>query len=138
MSFLLAPRLDRYLKVDHGHFAPCPIRHSSTMCNISQVTDSIFKQTANKQIRRFYIPILHAGKVEIVPAQAMKAYRLSSGIAPLILSLGFRGRSVIKFTSQLLYYKERTSVPTVEGATWATEPVWAVLEQNKYIVSSRT
>jgi hypothetical protein len=45
-----------------------------------------------------------------VPVHAMKAYRGSSGIAPLVLNLGTRYR-VVNLTLWPLYIWERTPVP---------------------------
>ena len=42
-------------------------------------------------------------KGKVVPVNAMKAYRGSRGVAPLILKFGFRGRSV-KFAPGTCYH----------------------------------
>jgi hypothetical protein len=50
----------------------------------------------------------------------MKAYRGSTGIAPLILNLGTRWRWVVSFTPRPLYHRDR--IPAPSG--WAPQPVW--------------
>jgi hypothetical protein len=46
----------------------------------------------------------------------MDAYMGSRVIAPLILNLGCRGRSVVNFTSRPVYPQERTPVSIAEKA----------------------
>jgi hypothetical protein len=53
----------------------------------------------------------------------MNAYEKSRGIAPLILNIDTRWRSVVNITPLPLYPWERTPVPTESEAGWATEPV---------------
>jgi hypothetical protein len=43
-------------------------------------------------------------KYKFFPTQAMKAYRESRGIAPLILNLVIRQRRVVSFIAWLNYY----------------------------------
>jgi len=49
-------------------------------------------------------------KGKVVPVHAMKIYRRSRGIAPLILNLGTRLRWVVNFTPQPLQPQGRTLV----------------------------
>jgi len=65
-------------------------------------------------------------KVEgkVFPVHVTKAYRGSRRIAPLILHLGARWRSVVSFTSRPLCHRERTPLPIEFKAGWATEAVW--------------
>jgi len=51
-------------------------------------------------------------KGKVAPIHAMKAYRGSKGIAPLIFNLRTRFGCVVKIISKLLYPWERTLVPT--------------------------
>jgi hypothetical protein len=53
----------------------------------------------------------------------MKAFGGSKGVAPLILSLGSRGRWVIDLTPFYPPGKE-TLVHTEQEAGWAEDPVW--------------
>jgi len=54
----------------------------------------------------------------------MKAHRGRSVIAPFILNLGTRSRSVVNFTSQPLYAQEITPVSTGEKNWRVLERVW--------------
>jgi len=63
------------------------------------------------------------GKGKVVSVHAIKAYRGSRGVLPLILNLGTKWRWVVIFTLRAIYFQERTLVPI----TWATDPVEAVL-----------
>jgi hypothetical protein len=47
---------------------------------------------------------------KVIPVHKKKAYGEHAGVAPLILNLGTRGRSVV-VTSQLLYPHKRSLVP---------------------------
>jgi hypothetical protein len=50
-------------------------------------------------------------EIKVFPVHVTKAYRGSSGIAPLILNFGARWRFVVNIMLQLLYRQEKTSVP---------------------------
>ena len=52
----------------------------------------------------------------VAPVHAIKAYRGSRGIAPLILNLGTRWRCVVNFTRRPLYTQQRTPAPTEQKA----------------------
>jgi hypothetical protein len=45
-------------------------------------------------------------KKYVFPVHAMKTYRGSRGVTPVILSLGTRWRRVVNFTPLLLYLRE--------------------------------
>ena len=50
-------------------------------------------------------------KVKTVPVHAMKAYKGSTGIAPLIRNLDTEWRWVAKFKPRPLYFQDRTIEP---------------------------
>lgn len=68
--------------------------------------------------------ILRLKEKEFFPVHDMKAHKGRSVIAPFILNLCTKSRSVVNFTSQLLYAQEVTSVPAEEENWRALEPVW--------------
>jgi hypothetical protein len=59
-----------------------------------------------------------------VPVYAMKAYRWSRGIAPLILSLCTTWNRVVNFTPRLLDFQEITPLPIEWEGWWAPQPAW--------------
>ena len=67
----------------------------------------------------------------------MKAYRGSTGIAPLILNLGTRCRWVVNFTPRPLYSREITPVPIEQEAGRATEPDWTFCKREKSLAATR-
>lgn len=58
-----------------------------------------------------------------IPTHAMKTYNRSSGVTPPVLNLTNRWREVVIFTSQPLYFLERSLIPIEWGAgciqSWA-------------------
>jgi hypothetical protein len=70
-------------------------------------------------------------KVRCSPVQTSDVYRGSGGVAPFIYNLDIRWRLVAKFSSRLLYPRQRTPVPMNSKAGWAPELVWTYWgEQN--------
>ena len=67
---------------------------------------------------------------KVVPIYAMKAYRGSRGIAPLILNLGTRGRWVLTSHSDS-FIPGKNSVTHWKRGWWAPESVWTALEIRK-------
>jgi len=67
----------------------------------------------------------------VFPVHTMKGHREKRGIAPLILNPGTRWGSVVNFTPRLLFYWERTPIPTEQDAGWAPEPVWSFWRRDK-------
>jgi hypothetical protein len=68
-----------------------------------------------------------AGKenFKIFPVHAMKAYRVSRGIAPLILNLCTRWRLVADFTTRRLYPGKEPWYSLDRMLGWAPGPAWA-------------
>jgi hypothetical protein len=62
----------------------------------------------------------------MIPAHAMKEYRRSGCIAPLIPNPGTRQRDAVSLTPQLLYPWGGTPGITEEETGWARDPVWTV------------
>ena len=61
----------------------------------------------------------------------VKAYRGSRDMAPLMLNLSTKSRTVVNFTPQPLEPPETTTVSTELEAGWAPETVWTFLEKRK-------
>jgi hypothetical protein len=66
------------------------------------------------------------GKKENVSLHTKHAYRGSGGVAPSILKLTTRWRSVVNFTAWPSCHRERNPVPTEQEALRAPGPVWAL------------
>ena len=65
-------------------------------------------------------------KGEVVRVHAMKAYRGIRGIDPLILNLGTRWRSVVRFTSRPFYPPSPTPRPQSRYGRFTEETIQAM------------
>jgi len=72
--------------------------------------------------------------LKIVPVHTVKAYRGSTGIAPLSFNLGTRWTWVINFMPQPFYTWKTASIPT----EYRTRGLWVSLENRKSLISTRT
>ena len=70
-------------------------------------------------------------KGNVVSVHTLKAYMESRCIAPHILNLSTRWRSLDNFTSLLLYFEKRNPVPTEYEAGWDPELVWVLWSRKK-------
>jgi len=64
--------------------------------------------TENHQNPLFLHRVILKGDSKVAPVHAMKAFRRSGGLAPLILNLGIRSSPLTNFRPRPLYPRERT------------------------------
>jgi hypothetical protein len=70
---------------------------------------------------------------------AMKAYRGSRGIPPLIPNLDTRQSWVVKFTHLPLFLgKGLRYLLNRRGEGWASETLWSICKREKYVASAGT
>ena len=70
-----------------------------------------------------------------VPDHAVKAYRGTRGVAPVILNLGARWKWVFSIAPLPLYPREKIRpVPIEEEAGWSPAPVWSVWRTEKSLI----
>jgi len=65
----------------------------------------------------------------------MKTYRGRRGIAPLILNLSSRWRSVLSHPNSFIPW-ERAHVPTEHEVEWGPEPVW-MIKRREFLAPTR-
>jgi len=76
-------------------------------------------------------------KSKAAPVHAVKTYRGSRCIAPLILKLGTRCRWAVNFRSRPLYHLESAPIPTEQEPGWAPAPVWTFWWREKSLTAAR-
>jgi hypothetical protein len=77
--------------------------------------------------------IYFVGKGKAVAVHDMEAYMGSRIIAPLVLNLASRWRSVVNFISRPVYHLERTPVPTEEKVGWLRGSVRTFWRRDKFL-----
>jgi hypothetical protein len=107
-----------YYRLTMNNFGVCPRSVRVFMCFVW-----ISEQTALISLK-----IVQNVKGKAVPVHAVKAYRGTRGIAPLILNLGTRWRWVVNFTPRPLYPRKINPVRTEEEAGLAPEPAYTVVD----------
>jgi hypothetical protein len=70
-------------------------------------------------------------KCKVVPAYAVKAYRWSRGVSPLILHLVSVWSWVVNIKPRPLYLWQITRISIWYGAGWVPEPIWAIFRREK-------
>jgi hypothetical protein len=78
--------------------------------------------------------LLSIKKSEVFHVHNMKAYRGEKVQLHSFLTSALDGAN---FTSQPLYPRERTPVPTEEESRWAPVPVWTFWRREKFIALTR-